>query len=767
MVSQIQYYGGFSNELEESASRECFKYLFHDCDIVFSNDLGLETGLLVLVGSGPHLPQRLQDFSDQLDKGRKGAVFGTTISIQDHFDPIVLANVYAKSVFVAVADLDSKQRFGADNERVIVMGDLAMICSRFRYDYQTVSPSRVVGAFYYPDVFSRAEYVLSKKRTVGLYLHQPWDGIVSFLKGHFDNVLVLSDYKYGPLLKEIKQCSVVLGQGLLPIVLATSLGIPTLALGESSRGYMKTIRMEEWIVNEEEDSVTHKLKQLLHRVEDITMSLDGVIGMYQTKLYQLSRYLVDSVLRQYPFDLVAFLNESVSWNLRSIIHDTYGGMHYDSLKQYIQDQKIRIGSFDLKKIAVLVADALPIGYVDARNYITSYYPTTPFVDGQGFGPSLQNLLSTQEPQPIDMVDLNNEEKLPLSSYVVYLPSGYCSQKFKLNGYSGYNMFLDGNKRMLRDFLWHFGPCCWTWHHNKWGHQHLYRFTQSDVTYFPGTVVCLLSNHNYGHFLHDIISSLALIEKENIGPHKLYLNSQDESEYIMTCLSYLGYSKKDIILAEFFPIIQAERLYLPVQQPRQVEWMKDWIRLKFRNIWIPPLLPPCKRRIYIGRNLDAHRRILNESELMTFLSGRGFEYIPTIRNLSFEETVRTFRECEMVIMSHGANCMNTHWCDEGTRVIYITNDKLRVYHGYFRESYTNRYIRFSEFIGKAIDFDRTAYVTKVGGITTKEEAWMHWKQNGASVDYPRMIAAQDDKWDMVVDVTQFQEFFDKLPVASIP
>ena len=66
---------------------------------------------------------------------------------------------------------------------------------------------------------------------------------------------------------------------------------------------------------------------------------------------------------------------------------------------------------------------------------------------------------------------------------------------------------------------------------------------------------------------------------------------------------------------------------------------------------------CSGRYYISRSRAAHRRVLNEAEVLGVLEPLGFECI-WMEDLSFTEQVRLLRGAECLVSSHGAglSCM---------------------------------------------------------------------------------------------------------------
>jgi hypothetical protein len=827
---KIQYIGGANfDNIGDKGLYECFKSIFSDCDIIFKNceypltrkmaddeidrvkknkwtdeqiknkidtlnkhvmTIDSDVDLVVLVG-GTSPPIWISFISHLLDDNIPCALYGTCFTQSfSYYDnnsnqsykialfnyPKIhyyINNIYNNAKVIAVRDIRTKEIFHEycnDSSKIIIVGDPVMVCSRSKFDYNTVTPSGSINSITYESTLTRGKYSLLEKSVCGLALGSEWKtnitleekieyykDILNYLKTKFNTIRLLSfskaDYifnsnlvkeidgielfneysNYWLICKEMKTHSIFIGERLHSIIIATSLGLPTISLSyhDKCRSYMKSIDMEKWVLELGSKEFKPLLDNLLIEAKTITMTLDGSIGYYQTKLYETSRYIVDVILSGYNNNVLRILNNSISWAIKGIIFDKYGIIDNNTLKLYIDENKLHC-DFNLYNS---IENSLPVGYINASKYVTKYYDSN------------LNIISNGSIDTEILEETNN-----LSSYVIHLEDGYCSQKTKLNGYAGYNMFVDKNGFMLDNYLWYFGPCCWTWHHNKWRQHHLRQFTS--YTYFDCKVVCLLSNNNYGHWLHDIVASIHLIELENIGKHKIYLNSSNKKEYIMSCLYKLGYTDDDIILGEEVPLIKAKHLYLPVQQPRQVNWMKEWNRAKFRDI-VPEQI--ASKRIYIGRNMDSHRRILNEHQLMTMLEKYNFEYVPTIRDLTLADTIKLFKQCEIVLMSHGANCMNTHWCNDKAYVVYITNEKLKAYHGYFTGCYTNDHINFLEYVGDWTDFDRKAY-SELYNVPI-EDSYEHWTSNKENT-FPTKVITYDDKWDMTINIEEFETFLKK-------
>jgi capsular polysaccharide biosynthesis protein len=66
-----------------------------------------------------------------------------------------------------------------------------------------------------------------------------------------------------------------------------------------------------------------------------------------------------------------------------------------------------------------------------------------------------------------------------------------------------------------------------------------------------------------------------------------------------------------------------------------------------------------------------RRIQNSDELLLKL--KGWETV-TLENLSIKDQIKTFAEASHVLAAHGAGMTNLLWCQPGTKVIEINQDR---------------------------------------------------------------------------------------------
>ena len=76
-----------------------------------------------------------------------------------------------------------------------------------------------------------------------------------------------------------------------------------------------------------------------------------------------------------------------------------------------------------------------------------------------------------------------------------------------------------------------------------------------------------------------------------------------------------------------------------------------------------------RKIYISRRNAGRRRILNDAELESMLTARGFEMV-TLGSQSIYEQARIFAEADVIVAQHGAALTNLLYASPGAKVVEI-------------------------------------------------------------------------------------------------
>lgn len=189
----------------------------------------------------------------------------------------------------------------------------------------------------------------------------------------------------------------------------------------------------------------------------------------------------------------------------------------------------------------------------------------------------------------------------------------------------------------------------------------------------GRVVFLSSRwgYNYCHWMFDIISRLELLNQSRIkldSIDKFVVNSY-QKQFQKESLNIIGISQERVIESEVYCHIKARQI-IYTSMPNQGipgKWHCDFLRKKFLSL--VPDKNISLERIYISREDSAVRRVVNETELIDFISKYGFISV-TLSSMSFLEQVALFANARVIIAPHGAGFTNTVFCQPETKIIEI-------------------------------------------------------------------------------------------------
>jgi len=183
---------------------------------------------------------------------------------------------------------------------------------------------------------------------------------------------------------------------------------------------------------------------------------------------------------------------------------------------------------------------------------------------------------------------------------------------------------------------------------------------------------------YYHWLFQLLPRYHLLQRARISVTDIdyyYVNSQ-RSRFQRETLALLGIEPSKIIDGDKVPYLKARELIVP-SVPLGAScfrpWMTDFLRDKFlpKN-WRD--MGPSRRKLYISRGLAGYRRVINESEVVSFLKERGFE-VAAMETMSVPQQAAVLAACDVVIGPHGGGMSNLVFCTPGTKVIEIYSPEL--------------------------------------------------------------------------------------------
>lgn len=184
-----------------------------------------------------------------------------------------------------------------------------------------------------------------------------------------------------------------------------------------------------------------------------------------------------------------------------------------------------------------------------------------------------------------------------------------------------------------------------------------------------------NSHNFFHWFLDVLPKL----------EKLSQNKEDffENENIFFIpfgheTSFIKESLKTFNLKFYFQqknelIFIKDIIFIPDVAGSTGNYRKDIIfdlRQRLRSIWLDKSKDPkIDKRIFITRNNNNYRKIINEEEIYPILKDYGFSILD-FDVMSFENQIRHMMNCEILISLHGAALTHMLWMKEGSQVLEI-------------------------------------------------------------------------------------------------
>jgi capsular polysaccharide biosynthesis protein len=238
------------------------------------------------------------------------------------------------------------------------------------------------------------------------------------------------------------------------------------------------------------------------------------------------------------------------------------------------------------------------------------------------------------------------------------------------------------------------------------HSIFYTLKQVNFTYYDLklAVIGTAGANVYYHWMMDVLPRLGLISKKY---------SLEEISYFITEFTKLPFQVETLKKARV-PVnkiiasndnwnfhIKCKELIVPslVSPIDQVSTFQiDYLRALYRDCIKKQVRG---KRLYISRNKVGRRTIVNEPELLTFLSSYGFQ-VEYCEDLSVSQQVALFSSASCIVCSHGSALVNIAFCHPGTTVIDIFNEKHINPCFWFISKINNLY--YGYFQGKAVPID---------------------------------------------------------------
>ncbi len=179
-------------------------------------------------------------------------------------------------------------------------------------------------------------------------------------------------------------------------------------------------------------------------------------------------------------------------------------------------------------------------------------------------------------------------------------------------------------------------------------------------------------NNFHHWLYDNIARIHLLEKAG------YLSQVDYFivdfmgiPFQRETIQRLGIPENKLMICHdnWSFHIRAEKLVVP-SLPSRLGVISDWTIEYLQHLFAGPSIieNPCKR-FYISRRKAPSRKLVNESALLDFLKGFGFEeYFAEEHPVG--ETAQVFKNAEIIVGVHGSGLSNLAFASNGIKVLDI-------------------------------------------------------------------------------------------------
>ena len=241
------------------------------------------------------------------------------------------------------------------------------------------------------------------------------------------------------------------------------------------------------------------------------------------------------------------------------------------------------------------------------------------------------------------------------TFVAVIPSG------RVWGFSG--SVITPDDRLLADVSVEFV-------HDIKYHSILNQIKLAPIHKINGTIAVLSATGGYAyyHFMFDVLPRIHLLHKAEIEFDNIdyFLVNSYQAAFHREMLGKLGISEKKILESSKYPHIKADKLVLP-SLPGVMGYPPDWacqfLSKEFLNCQQITKRLNGVERIYISREKASRRKVINEKDIVNFLSQLGFKTI-ILESLPISEQALIFSSAKIVVAPHGAGLSNIVFCSQG-------------------------------------------------------------------------------------------------------
>ena len=164
----------------------------------------------------------------------------------------------------------------------------------------------------------------------------------------------------------------------------------------------------------------------------------------------------------------------------------------------------------------------------------------------------------------------------------------------------------------------------------------------------------LSEGNYWHFYHDVLSKLRLLEERGIGREipLVVAEALYNTPYFQAAMRRPGLADRQFVAQDSKTYVEAEEIIFGAAMGHD----KQNFEYAYKQMAPPAPDPKAARRIFLVRGKQRSRRLANLAALKAVTDRYGFDVIDT-DNMPLEEQMALFSSTRYVVGIHGAGLVN--------------------------------------------------------------------------------------------------------------
>ncbi|VVB74512.1 Uncharacterised protein [uncultured archaeon] len=197
----------------------------------------------------------------------------------------------------------------------------------------------------------------------------------------------------------------------------------------------------------------------------------------------------------------------------------------------------------------------------------------------------------------------------------------------------------------------------------------YKSKMPPLRHYSGKVAVISNTNNYFHWMFETIPRILLLKKLKINPDYFVVGANNS--FKKESLRKMGLKESKIISASDEMHLFADELIVPsfpINSGNPTPMVCEFLRKTFLKPSVKSLSKKYER-VYISRGEAKERKVVNEKEVIDYLSKRGFVSI-SMDGKSIEEQAKIFSSAKVIVAAHGAALSNLVFCNKGAKVIEV-------------------------------------------------------------------------------------------------